>query len=1698
MKKILSITFILLFIISGFTKAQQKANNAIKLIEEKLIREKPNYNYKNIPNHFGGMVRAGEHAPTGVFVNSLTDDQLKAECTFFKGDTLSGFVFEKALKEITKNNEVRLLNEFKAAIFRRQLEFVKNKYNIIDEKKSTNNFPKIDITPNATSTPNRLLPSVCNNIDFEDGNLGTWTVISGYNQNSNSTLTIPSSAFTVGVVTTNQNIYSCSDANLITSAYGNDPIGFPGLDPNGATTSVRLGGFNINAADGYGFGCGGSHWTNGSFSNGERIEKTVLVSTSNALLTYDYAVVLNDGGHANGSQPYFHVYVTNLAGTVLSTCTQYYVQAAAGVPPAGFINSGYVNTFDNSVFYYKNWTSNSINLTPYIGSTVKISFVAAGCTLGAHPGYAYVDAICGPLQINTSNNNPCVGSTAVLTAPSVQGGSYNWNGPGVVNVTTQNVTVGSTGTYTCVITPPQGALCSYTVTKSMTFVPLPIANAGPTQSLSCSNTSTLLSGSGGGTYSWSGPGITSGGTTANPTVNQVGTYSLVVTNTAGCVSAISTVVVGTNTTPPSPATLTPNAITCGTPNVNVAITASTGVTYNWTGPSIISGGTTSSALVNASGNYTVQVTNVSNGCSANAVVNVTSSSAVTVAPSTSGLVTCSNSLITLSTPNVAGQNYTWTAPSGAVIVTGANSAVATASNAGTYTVTVLNTINGCIQIGAIAANVNTTAPTATASTAGTITCINSAISLNVNPSALNYSWTASGGGTITSGVTTQTATGNGNGTYFVVVTDPSNGCSVTKTLTPSINTSTIAASINSPSVLTCNTTTISLTGNPGAGVSFLWTAPNATNIVTGNTLQTIGVNAPGNYTLSLINTANGCPSTPTTINVTQTLTQPTLTAVTQTANLICGATSVVLNGAASPGGSTYTWTSNGGGFASSLNSSSVAATSATVYVLTASHPVTGCLSSLSYTVIPDINSPTVTLSSNNATLTCLNTIFSTTATVVPLAGSTYSWSGPGIVGSTNGAAITATAGGVYGLTVTASNNCKSNVAYVITLNNSPVSPSANSSNTITCVTTSSIASNVSGNGPFTYNWSGPSSFTSSAANFTTSTAGVYNLTVTNTSSGCTGTTNINAIGNFTAPSTPSIAVNNITLTCASNATVLTASSNGATSYSWTAPSGAAITSGSSAATASVTGTGVFTVVAIGGNGCNTAFFQITATVTPPLGAPVVALSNSVLAITCTSLSPSATANTTVSGVTYSWSPSAGIAGSNTNATATFTQSGTYSVIVTNTLNNCSSFGNNLIVNVTTNNTLPNANAASVPTINCTTTLVTISPVYTPSTNLIYSWSGANVVGPTNNSSVQTNSNTPTTVSFTNTTNGCVNSLVVIPGINNAAPSLSITTNTGNSNITCQSPTLNFNVTSTPTTGVSYLWSNGSTLPNANISLAGTYTLVATNNANNCQTVQSFTVGGGTTLPTFSIATNAIIPCGSNTTNLNVTSTNTNVTYIWGGQGILNGATTNSPIVGNAGTYTLLVTDITSSCSVTQTVSVSNSTVVAQFIANPLSGPAPLVVNFTNQSTGALTYNWNFGNGTSSTQTNTTNEYLNSGTYTVVLFATNGACTSTASILIEVLESLGVIPEVFTPNGDLFNPTFEIKGLDSYPNNSLQIFNRWGNLVYKAKPYKNDWTGVPNVAGKTGGDKLPVGTYYYILDLGVDGKKPFTGYIQLQY
>ncbi len=77
----------------------------------------------------------------------------------------------------------------------------------------------------------------------------------------------------------------------------------------------------------------------------------------------------------------------------------------------------------------------------------------------------------------------------------------------------------------------------------------------------------------------------------------------------------------------------------------------------------------------------------------------------------------------------------------------------------------------------------------------------------------------------------------------------------------------------------------------------------------------------------------------------------------------------------------------------------------------------------------------------------------------------------------------------------------------------------------------------------------------------------------------------------------------------------------------------------------------------------------------------------------------------------------------------------------------------------------------------------------------------------------------------------------------------------------------------------------------------------------------------------------------------------------------------------------------------------------------------------------------------------------------------------------------------SPNGDGLNDLFRIEGIQKYTNNRLQIYNRWGALVYDVAKYNNDWDGSWNDY------ILPDGTYFYILNLG-DGSPTYSGYLEL--
>jgi len=78
----------------------------------------------------------------------------------------------------------------------------------------------------------------------------------------------------------------------------------------------------------------------------------------------------------------------------------------------------------------------------------------------------------------------------------------------------------------------------------------------------------------------------------------------------------------------------------------------------------------------------------------------------------------------------------------------------------------------------------------------------------------------------------------------------------------------------------------------------------------------------------------------------------------------------------------------------------------------------------------------------------------------------------------------------------------------------------------------------------------------------------------------------------------------------------------------------------------------------------------------------------------------------------------------------------------------------------------------------------------------------------------------------------------------------------------------------------------------------------------------------------------------------------------------------------------------------------------------------------------------------------------------------------------------------TPNADGANDVFFIQNVETFPNNELTIYNRWGHKVYETRGYANDWDGTYK------GKPLPVGTYYYYIKLNDPEDRSHSGYISI--
>lgn len=86
-----------------------------------------------------------------------------------------------------------------------------------------------------------------------------------------------------------------------------------------------------------------------------------------------------------------------------------------------------------------------------------------------------------------------------------------------------------------------------------------------------------------------------------------------------------------------------------------------------------------------------------------------------------------------------------------------------------------------------------------------------------------------------------------------------------------------------------------------------------------------------------------------------------------------------------------------------------------------------------------------------------------------------------------------------------------------------------------------------------------------------------------------------------------------------------------------------------------------------------------------------------------------------------------------------------------------------------------------------------------------------------------------------------------------------------------------------------------------------------------------------------------------------------------------------------------------------------------------------------------------------------------------------------------------VSEAITPNGDGVNDTWFINNIEKYPNNSVKVYNRWGDLIFSKNNYQNDWNGTY----VNDGNNIPdSSSYYYQIDLDGNGSIDFKGWIYI--
>jgi len=1239
----------------------------------------------------------------------------------------------------------------------------------------------------------------------------------------------------------------------------------------------------------------------------------------------------------------------------------------------------------------------------------------------------------------------CDGDSVVLTASPA--GSYNWNNgqtTQTIVVTQANIT--PSGVYQYAVLNSSPACFASSKQVKVIFV-TPTATITPLGSTAlCPGGSVVLQANPGSSYLWS-----NGATSDSIVVSAAGTYTVTVTQFGNCY-AVSTPVVVTQSAPVAAI----NGVLTICSGSNTTLTATAGASYLWS-----TGATTQSVSVGTSNTYTVTVT-YSGGCTATASVNVTANT--NPVPSITGNNSiCQGQSSTINAGSYAG--YLWS--------TGATAATINVNTAGNYSVTVTDA-NGCTGTASFNLTVNAN-PTPTI-TGVTSFCAGGNSTLNAGGGYTNYLWSG--------GATTQTINVTAGGNYAVTVANAA-GCTATTNKVITVNALPVPSVTGTLSFCAGKNTTLTV---PGSYTTYQWS--------NGATTSNITVSTASTFTVTVTD-ANGCTGSKSATTTINTNPVPSITGNSS----ICQGQSSTINAGSYAG---YSW--------------STGAATATINVNTAgNYSVTvtdanGCTGTASFNLaVNAIPTPTIT----GVTSFCAGG----NSTLNAGGGYTnYLWNG----GATT-QTINVTAGGNYAVTVTNAAGCTATTNKVITVNALPVPaisgpagicPGASANLFAGSYasylwsngnTTPSITTNVSGNytvtvtdangcvGSSNYNllafqnpipvisgtaaicqnqnsvldagsfasWQWSTGAVSQTISVTQS--GTYSVTVTNTD-GCVASTSFNVVVN----PLPVPIISGTSAFCSGNSSVLTTGGGSFTSYQWnTSATSNAIT---------VTAQGNYVVTVTDANGCTASTNQAVTVWNLPT--PVITGNNSICSGTQTTLSAGNYS-------AYQWSTGA------TTDSIAVSNGANYIVTVTD-VNGCSGTSAPFALTI---NQLPTA-IISGSTAICIGQSTSLQIQFTGTAPYSYRYSDGTSVSAilnTNNSAAQILVTPGTTTDYTLTQINDANCTGNVSGVArvvvNPLPQPVISGSAGE----CDG------ITATLTTGnfAAYLWSTGATSQSIAVNSSGSYVCTVTSTAGcKASAIHNFEAYP---VPVVSFTNDSSLTCELPIINFTNTSQyQLGSVFEWNIDNTIYNSLNATHQFSGSGSYTVSLTITSPKNCVGEAIRNVNITVFplpqASFTIAP--DQAPLFnseVAFGDASANAVSWLWDFGDGDTSTLQNVSHFYADPGKYNAKLYVTNVAgCID--SLAREIFITPFYIPNAFTPNGDGRNETFFDPGYATNVQSlTMNIYNRWGQLVYTTDNLSKTWDGIDSK-----GNLSPQGVYVYALKVTTYSGKhyDYTGSVSL--